>query len=373
MRRTKQYQNGYVQFDGRTSAWYFRWREGGAYRSRRIGSTKQFPTKSAAKRAAEPWRIAINRESTLAAPTASETLTFRKVIDAYIADELPARHSTRRGYLTKLQIHIRPRWDDVALSGLTASEVESWLKGLALSAKSKMHLRSLLHIMVDSAMRRGWLDVKRNPLELVRIVGVVRKKKVRGITLIQWKALLRELDWEPIRTAAVTCACLGLRCSELFALKWSDFDWEEGTVTIQRAIVEGHIGEVKTENSHDILPVDSLLAQTLLDWRNKSPFRGDQDWVFASEQSGGAMPYPGRSLQQNWLTPAAVRVGIGSIGWHALRHTYRSLLGDKQVPLDVQKELMRHASITTTMDVYGSAVAESKREAHGGVVKQLLQ
>ena len=84
------------------------------------------------------------------------------------------------------------------------------------------------------------------------------------------------------------------------------------------------------------------------------------------------MPYPGRSLQQNWLTPAAVRVGIGIIGWHALRHTYRSLLGDKQIPMDVQKEQMRHASIITTMDVYGSALADSKRQAHCVVVKQLL-
>jgi integrase len=55
-----------------------------------------------------------------------------------------------------------------------------------------------------------------------------------------------------------------------------------------------------------------------------------------------------------------------------LRHTYRSLLGDSSISMDVQKELMRHASITTTMDVYGSAVADSKRQAHSGVVKQLL-
>jgi integrase len=372
MRRAKQYQDGYIQFDSRTDAWFFRWREGGKYRSRKIGTLRQYPTKSTAKRAAEPLRVAANKETVTTKPE-GESLTFRKVIDAYIAEELPERHSTRRGYLAKLQNHIRPMWDDTDLTRLTAAEVEAWLKGLKLSGKTKVHLRSLLHILVDSAMRRGWLELKRNPLELVRVVGAARKKKRRGITLAQWKVLLAELSSEPMRTAVITCACLGLRCSELFALQWADFDWDAGTVTIQRGIVEGHVGELKTESSHDMLPVDEQLAATLFEWRKKTPFNAESDWVFASPQSGGAMPYPGRSLQQNWLTPAAVRVGIGSIGWHALRHTYRSLLGDSNTPMGVQQELMRHASIITTMNVYGSAVAETKRKAHSVVVNQLLQ
>lgn len=371
MRRVKGYQEGYIQKDKRSKAWYFRWREDGKNRSKNIGTFQQYPTKEAAQRAAVPIRAVANRDEVLAAPKGGG-LTFGKVIDAYIVDDLPQRHSTRRGYLAKLQVHVRPRWGEVEMNSVAPMEFETWLKGLELSSKSKTHLRSMLHILFDSAMRRGWLETKRNPMELVRIAGGGRKKKARGMTLIQWKALLMELSWEPMRTMVTTCACLGLRCSELFALKWSDFDWDAGTVTIQRAIVEGHVGEVKTENSHDVLPVDCQLAAALQSWLAAAPFKAADDWVFADPKSGGAMPYPGRSLQQNWLTPAAVKVGIGSVGWHALRHTYRSLLGDKQIPMDVQKELMRHASITTTMDIYGGAVEASKRQAHSGVVKQLL-
>lgn len=372
MRRTKQYQNGCVQFDDRSKAWYFRWREDGTYRSKKIGTLRQYPSKSSARRAAEPLRVAANHQLVMASP-ANHALTFRKVIDAYIADDLPGRHSTRRGYLAKLQVHIRPRWDEVEMLGVTPAEFESWLKSLKQSGKSKMHLRSLLHILFDSAMRRGWIKADRNPMELVRITGAtVKRRKRRGITLLQFKELASQLQWEPMRTMVITCACLGLRCSELFALKWGDFDFAAGTVTIQRAIVEGHIGEVKTEKSSDVLPVDDQLARALETWRSITSFKTESDWVFADPKTGGSMPYPGRSLQQNYLTPAAIKIGIGSIGWHALRHTYRSLLGNKTVSMDVQKELMRHASIVTTMDAYGSAFDEAKREAHSGVVNQLL-
>ncbi|MCU1286369.1 MAG: site-specific recombinase, phage integrase family [Acidobacteriales bacterium] len=373
MRRAKQYQNGHVQPDNRKKAYFFRWWEGDKHRSKKIGTFRELPSLSAAKRAAESLRIAINKDEILSRPQ-GEVVTFGKVIDAYIADDLPERHSTRRGYLAKLQNHIRPKWDGVNMLSVTPAEFETWLKGLQLSGKSKCHLRSLMHILFDSAMRRGWMKTERNPMALVRIAGATVKKKTRrGITLMQWKLLLSELSWEPLKTMAVTCACLGLRCSELFGLKWGDFDFVAEVVTIQRAIVEGHVGEVKTPSSYDILPVNQKLAESLLAWRAITPYRAETDWVFADPKSGGAMPYPGRSLQQNYITPAAVRVGIGAIGWHALRHTYRSLLGDSKISMDVQKELMRHASITTTLNVYGNAPSESKRVAHDGVVNQLLQ
>jgi hypothetical protein len=54
-------------------------------------------------------------------------------------------------------------------------------------------------------------------------------------------------------------------------------------------------------------------------------------------------------------------------------HTYRSWLDETGAPMKVQQELMRHASIQTTMNVYGQAMPESKRAANGKVVTMVLQ
>ena len=64
---------------------------------------------------------------------------------------------------------------------------------------------------------------------------------------------------------------------------------------------------------------------------------------------------------------------LGEIGWHTFRHTYRSWLDETGAPMKVQQELMRHASIQTTMNIYGQAMSSSKREANGKVVEMVLK
>jgi POT family proton-dependent oligopeptide transporter len=61
------------------------------------------------------------------------------------------------------------------------------------------------------------------------------------------------------------------------------------------------------------------------------------------------------------------------IGWHTFRHTYRSWLDATGAPMGVQQKLMRHAQISTTMNVYGNALMEAKREANAAVVSKVLR
>jgi len=41
--------------------------------------------------------------------------------------------------------------------------------------------------------------------------------------------------------------------------------------------------------------------------------------------------------------------------------------------MKVQQELMRHASIQTTMNIYGVAMTETKRQANSAVVRMALK
>jgi integrase len=60
-------------------------------------------------------------------------------------------------------------------------------------------------------------------------------------------------------------------------------------------------------------------------------------------------------------------------GWHTFRHTYPSWLDETGALIKVHQELMRHASIQTTMNVYGQAMSSSKREENGNVVEMVLK
>jgi integrase len=50
---------------------------------------------------------------------------------------------------------------------------------------------------------------------------------------------------------------------------------------------------------------------------------------------------------------AARSAGIGKLSPHDLRHSYRSWLGDSGAAPEMQKLLMRHSDIRTTMNLYG--------------------
>ena len=54
---------------------------------------------------------------------------------------------------------------------------------------------------------------------------------------------------ERFRTIALLCVCLGLRISECLALKWSDVDWLNGWLRVERGVVEGNIDSLKSEES----------------------------------------------------------------------------------------------------------------------------
>ena len=57
-------------------------------------------------------------------------------------------------------------------------------------------------------------------------------------------------------------------------------------------------------------------------------------------------------------------MNLDGVGWHTFRHTYSSLLRQLGVDVKVQQELLRHADVRTTLNVYTQAVREYMREAN---------
>ena len=147
-------------------------------------------------------------------------------------------------------------------------------------------------------------------------------------------------------------------------------DTERRQLLVQRSIVNGRVDDVKTEYSHDHVPIHESLLEVLLGWSEQCP-ETEEGWMFPNPLS--SKPYYSTEIQKRYLKPAGIKLGLGPIGWHTFRHTYRSWLDETGAPMKVQQELMRHASIQTTMNVYGQAMPESKREANGKVVTMVLK
>jgi integrase len=221
-----------------------------------------------------------------------------------------------------------------------------------------------MHVLFNQAIR--WELLERNPIDLVR-QSSKRMKTPRVLTPAEFKALVGQLA-EPYKTMVVTVTCLGLRVSELMALRWGDVDFENLTVRIQQSIVAGQVNPTKNEASDGTLPLDPDLAETLLQHKGLCSYTADTDYVFAGDTG---KPRWKDSILADYLKPAATRAEIGNVGWHTFRRTYSTLLHAFGTAPVVQKELLRHADIRTTLDLYTRAVSEDKRSASSKVAQAL--
>ena len=350
----------------REDVWQFRFYEADTSGPRRrrtitIGSVKQYPSRRDAMKVVEAFRLRLNAD----APFNPDPVTIGALIARYIELELPERYSTQRSYLAVLNRWIGPKWGEYLLGNVKAIAVEQWLRSLALAPKTKIHIRNLMHLLYENARR--WELVDRNPIELVR-QGGRRVSIPRVLQLDEVLRLLAELK-EPYRTMVLVAVCLGLRVSEIIGLQWGDFDWENRTVLVQRSVVHARVGDTKTEYSRRPMPLDAALADAIWSWREQSMYPMETDWVFANNRG---KPRWQESILEKQLKPAALRAGIGKIGWHTFRHTYSTMLRSLGVDVKVQQELLRHADIQTTLNIYTQAVSDAKREANSKVVRMVL-
>ena len=352
--------------------WEFRYYEDAAEGARVrkacfIGTTDQYKTESQARRAVEAHLLKLNAEKP---QNHLGTVTFGGLCDRYIAEELPERYSTRKSYLSNIKQHIRPRWGDYVLAQIRPMAVEGWLKELSMAPKSKAHIRSVMHLLFECAARWELINERRNPIGMVRVKdSTKRRMRPMILTIESFHAVVASLK-EPYRTMVLVAQCLGLRVSEITALKWDDLEVDDRQLLVQRSVVNGRVDDVKTEYSRDHVPIHGALLEVLLAWAKDCP-PTDGGWMFPSPLTN--RPYYSTEIQRRHLKPIGIKLGLGPLGWHTFRHTYRSWLDETGAPMKVQQELMRHASIQTTMNVYGQAMPESKREANGKVVTMVLK
>lgn len=361
------------------ATWVYRWRETDEHgerqlRKRTIGTVGQYPTKAQALLAVDEFKSTVNKQALRKVPGPR---TFSGLIEHYRLKELPKenhdrkRKKTKKVYESNLKNHIEPRWGSYEIRDIASVEVEEWLDHLKLAPSSRAKLRNQMSTVFRHGIRWGWIGQNENPIAMVRCSSK-RLSKPETLTSDEFRALFGKLP-DRERAMGIICATAGLRISETLGLKWEDIDFETGQANVLHSVVEGEVGDCKTEVSQQPVPLDELTLEELQSWRRVTLYSADSDWVFASSVLFGKMPVWAVSSLQKVLQPAAKRAKITKrIGWHTFRHTYSTLLSECGNDVKVVQELMRHAKLSTTMEIYTHPRMERKREAQSRVVDALF-
>jgi site-specific recombinase XerD len=350
--------------------WVFRWYKYTSgkrtYKKQIIGTVGQFRSRRETEKAVVALRSSINVD-------AGAPQNICDLVAHYRVHELTQEKksfSTIDNHRHLFNRYIKPRWGSHRLGEVRTMEVEEWLHSLPLAPSSRAKLKCVLSTLYHHAIRYEWLTF--NPIRRVR----TSQKRLRNkdvLTPEEFQKLVQHLSVRD-RAMVLLIGSTGLRRSEMIALTWSDLNLRMMEVNVLRSCVRNRFGKTKTESSCRPVPLHPLVLNALLEWRAKSPYSTDVDFLFPSVRFKGSKPLSPDSILEKSIRPALARIGVigKQIGWHSFRHSLATNLRSLGVDIKRSQELMRHSSCRATLDIYTRAVSEQKREASLRVVELML-
>ena len=126
----------------------------------------------------------------------------------------------------------------------------------------------------DAAFRHA-MRHELHPSNPIANVRQVRKRATDPSILepAEIVAILHRLEAvEPVRTAFLIAAVMGMRRGEIFSFKWADLDFDRAVWHIRRSYVAGVVGPPKTESSRRPLPLPPQAIEALTKWKAKSSY-----------------------------------------------------------------------------------------------------
>ena len=170
-----------------------------------------------------------------------------------------------------------------------------------------------------------------------------------------------------------------MRQSELLDLKWQDVDMEN-KIGVRRMVIKSGehllLGEPKTKKSHRTLQLTWSAVEARGD---HFPTRCKRSNTSATSTKVGAWSSPARAASSSTLQPAPAiltpllkRAKLPQIRFHDLRHTCATLLLSRNVNPKVVSEMLGHANIAITLDIY-SHVSPDMQEKAAKILKEALR
>ncbi|ACX51572.1 integrase family protein [Ammonifex degensii KC4] len=288
------------------------------------------------------------------------------------------RPTTLANYETVIRAYILPSLGSVPLRSVTPASLQALYNSLSargLSARTVRLVHVVLNACLKQAVKNGLLV--RNPAEATEPPKLKRRVPVRPLAREEVEAFLKAARGERLYPAFALALKTGLRRGEVLGLKWEDVDLERGVLRVRRSLVEAKdpetgkvrlvFQEPKTEKSRRTVPltrdVVALLKSHKARQNEEKLYFGeayeDNGLVFCTEL--GKPIWPRNFLRA--FHSVLKKAGLERHRFHALRHTFATLLLASGEELKNVQELLGHERISTTADVYAEVLEDAKKKA----------
>jgi integrase len=314
----------------------------------------------------------------------ADNLTAGAYLDRWLSDSVrdTVKATTFERYEQITRLHLKPALGRVKLKGITPAHVRGLYRD-KLEAGSSARTVRYVHTTLHKALKQAVMDglIPRNATEAVKPPQLSREE-MHPLTPEQAKLLLQTTYETEDRLEALYVLAIhtGLRQGELLGLKWDDVDLEDSSLQVRRTLAITRSGPVfispKTTGSRRSVKLTSKAIEALR--RHLERQLGEIDrigslWsenglIFASETGE---PLDRRTVTKLKFKPLLKRAGLPEIRFHDLRHTCATLLLTRNVNPKIVSEMLGHASIAITLDIYSHVLPNMRDQAAAAMEEAL--
>jgi integrase len=312
-----------------------------------------------------------------------DEVKLKDVLNQWLEYDIRQRVRSRNtydSYSSTIRNHIIPYFgENKLITDITKGDIYSLYKDRAkYSVSVTRQVRVVINTAMSYAVGKHLIAV--NPAEGVDLPKTIEPKKyhtrvietAKTLTAEQIMVLLEESKDTPIHMQVLFNVLMGLRRQEINGVKYSDVDYINRTLSVERQLGTGlnrepnakndksltkQELELKTDSSNRVLPIPDIVFEAILEERKmyeknrnrrKKSFQ-DLDYICCSSYGRP------RSKDFHWSHYKALlkKAGLPNIRWHDLRSTFCTLLLRNDFSPKAVSKLMGHAKEIITMDVYG--------------------
>jgi integrase len=333
-------------------------------------------------------------------PQLGEFLTYW--LDEVVKPNLaPLTHAT---YETFVRVYIIPGIGTKRLDRLQVRDIQTWINKVAQtcqccaqdkdarraemkrrccaigrcchgtpSPRTINDIRGCLRAALSHAIAEDLIS--KNPAAAIKVPSARRRtRKVQAWSSEEARQFLESAraDDDPFYAGYALVLALGLRKGEVLGLVWDDINLDADELTIGRQLqrVRHQLlhREPKTATSDDVmLPLVDLCTTALRQRRTQQATAREVagamwqggTWVFSTKWG---TPIEPRNFNRSWDTRCR-KAGVHKITVHDGRRTCATLLVDLDVHPREVMQILRHAQIAVTMEVYAQASSKATRTA----------
>ena len=261
---------------------------------------------------------------------------------------------THEDYVNIYEKYILPVFGNMLLVNIKAKDIKAWKSNLLNERRLGKSRFTKYYRTLNFIIKYAYINelIDKNPMELVDkrsklFNNTTGHDSMKYYSKQEIQRILENASgW--FKVYLTTLFYTGMRTGESIALKWSDIDFENNIITIQRNVRHGKVRNTTKTGITNVIDMAEPVKQSLIKYYDEAP---SSEWIFPNHKT--LKPYwESKSIISSYLKPLLKDLGIEYKTLYATRHSFASIMVENNLPLTYVQKQLGHKKLSTTMDFY---------------------